>query len=289
MKCLELMKHHVATALESAPVASAARTMRDRGVGFLPVCNEAGEAVGTITDRDIALRVLADGRSPDTTRVGDVMTSEILSCSPDDDIAIAEDLMREFQVSRVMCTDGQRHAVGVISLSDVANADQDGAGEVFATIAAREAEERVAEAVSTCRDLMHGELECVQADEPARSAAMRMRERGVGALPVCDERGILGGIVTDRDLVLRMVAEGMDADAPIGKATTLDVATVEPDDSILRAEDLMRERHVSRIVCVEGQRPIGIVSLADLARFHSHEHAAEVLRDVTARTETAEF
>ncbi len=289
MKCLELMKRHVAYALESAPVASAARTMRDRGAGFLPVCNDAGDAVGTITDRDIALRVLADGLSPAATRVGEVMTSEILSCSPDDDIGIAEDLMREFQVSRIVCTDGQRHVVGVISLSDIADADQDGAGQVFATIAAREADGRTAGTVSTCRDLMQGEVECIQADEPARAAAMRMRDRGVGALPVCDERGMLGGIVTDRDLVLRMVAEGMDADAPIGKATTLDVATVEPDDSILRAEDLMRERHVSRVVCVEGQRPVGIVSLADLPRYQTHEHAAEVLRDVTARSGMAEF
>ena len=75
--------------------------------------------LGTITDRDIAIRLVA-AKKPGTTTVEDVMTREVISCSPKDDIRRAQELMAENHKSRIMCLDTGGRLVGVISLSDIA-------------------------------------------------------------------------------------------------------------------------------------------------------------------------
>jgi CBS domain-containing protein len=97
----------------------AAERMRSDNIGFLPVCDASGRVVGTITDRDIAMRVVADERPPHT-RVEDVMTHEVIACSPSDDVHRAEQLMGKYNKSRIICVDDAGHPVGVISLSDIA-------------------------------------------------------------------------------------------------------------------------------------------------------------------------
>lgn len=103
------------------PAADVANRMRIRGVGFLPVCDDDGEVVGTITDRDLAVRVLAR-RMPHDIPVHRVMSSHPVTCRPEDDLSEAEHLMRRHQKSRVVCVGHRGHPVGVISLSDVAEA-----------------------------------------------------------------------------------------------------------------------------------------------------------------------
>src|SRR5690606_6330023 len=105
-----------------------------------PVCDETGTAVGTITDRDLAIRVLAEGRAPETTTAADVMTRDIVSCAPEDDLLVAEMLMSKHKVSRILCVDGARHPVGVISLSDVAERETGlRASAVLRSVSQREA------------------------------------------------------------------------------------------------------------------------------------------------------
>jgi CBS domain-containing protein len=93
--------------------------MRDKNVGFLPVCDESKKAIGSITDRDLAIRVLANGGQT-ATPVRDVMTREVVSCRPDDDVSVAARLMEEQHKSRVMCLDQDGRLAGVLSLSDIA-------------------------------------------------------------------------------------------------------------------------------------------------------------------------
>ena len=114
--------------------------MRDRNIGFLPVCDADGSLAGVVTDRDLTIRVLAEHRSPSTTRVAEVMTQELLTCSADDDLEHAQALMAHHQKSRIICVDVQGCPAGVISLSDLANIE-DGtkAAGVLQSIVAREA------------------------------------------------------------------------------------------------------------------------------------------------------
>jgi CBS domain-containing protein len=138
MLCEEIMKTTIACVSPVDSVEDAARMMRDENVGFLPVCDESREVVGTITDRDIAIRAVAESL-PATTPVEDVMTSEVVSCSAQDDIEVAEQLMAENHKSRIMCMDEDGRLAGVISLSDIAQAEQsDSASDTLRQISERE-------------------------------------------------------------------------------------------------------------------------------------------------------
>jgi len=124
MLCSELMKTEPVCVLPDDTVQTAAQRMRDEDIGFLPVCDGSGKPLGTLTDRDIAIRLVA-AALPAATRVADVMTSEVVACRPDEDVRQAEERMRKAQKSRIMCTDAEGRVVGVISLSDIAQVETD--------------------------------------------------------------------------------------------------------------------------------------------------------------------
>ncbi len=109
---------------EGESVRKCAAMMRDEEIGFVPICNAAGEPVGVVTDRDLAIRVLADGLSADET-VDRCMTREVVACKLGDDLKDVERLMRERQKSRIMVCDDDGRLQGVISLADVAEVESD--------------------------------------------------------------------------------------------------------------------------------------------------------------------
>ena len=119
MRCEEIMKRSVECLSPKDTAEAAAIRMRDQGVGFLPVCDPAGKVLGTLTDRDIVVRVLA-GKKPGSTLVEQIMTREVVSCRPQDDLQRAEQLMAQHHKSRIMCIDDNGRLVGIISLSDIA-------------------------------------------------------------------------------------------------------------------------------------------------------------------------
>ncbi|MGK3994336.1 CBS domain-containing protein [Sorangium sp. So ce1024] len=140
MNCSELMKTDVACCKTSEPVEKIAELMQTRNIGFVPVCRDDGTVVGTLTDRDLALRVLAEHRSASSTRAGDIMTRDVVCCGPDDDLSVAQRLMSERKKSRIVCVDDQKHPVGVISLSDIAARDGGaGSSKLLSSISEREA------------------------------------------------------------------------------------------------------------------------------------------------------
>jgi CBS domain-containing protein len=119
MLCRDIMKGDVQCVTARTTVAQAAAIMRDEQIGFLPVCDEARNVIGTVTDRDIAIRVVAENEPADQS-VDLFMTTDVVACRSDDDLAIAQDLMGEMQVSRIVCLDEDGELDGVISLSDIA-------------------------------------------------------------------------------------------------------------------------------------------------------------------------
>lgn len=125
MQCKDVMKEDVECVLPDDTVQTAAERMRDEHVGFLPVCDSNGRVLGTITDRDLTIRVLARGRAP-TTSIDEVLTREVVACRPHDDLLLAEELMAKHHKSRMICVDEDHRLVGIISLSDIAE-HEDGA------------------------------------------------------------------------------------------------------------------------------------------------------------------
>ena len=100
------------------PVSYAAKMMRDEDVGFAPIV-EGDRLVGSLTDRDIAIKVVAEGRDPDETSVREVATSNLITVDPEDDLDQAMRLMARHQVRRLAVVEGSR-LVGVVAQADVA-------------------------------------------------------------------------------------------------------------------------------------------------------------------------
>jgi len=116
------------------------------------------------------------------------------------------------------------------------------------------------------KDVMTPDPVCVDPHSSAADAARSMRDVDSGAILVAED-GHLKGLLTDRDIVVRAVAEGRDpAQVEVQEICSADVQALRPDDDVDRAVQLMRDRHVRRIPVVEeGDRPVGIVSIGDLA------------------------
>lgn len=131
MRCGDLMRLSVFVCEAADTVARCAQVMRDSGIGFLPVVDGSGRLAGVVTDRDLALRVLAEDR-PSGTLVGDVMTRDVVVCRPEESLRAAEDRMVASRTSRIVVVDEDDRCVGVFSLDDIAQAEsRRRAGEVY--------------------------------------------------------------------------------------------------------------------------------------------------------------
>lgn len=116
------------------------------------------------------------------------------------------------------------------------------------------------------RDVMTRDPVAVSPQTPLIEVARRMRDENIGDVLVIEEDH-LRGVVTDRDLVVRALAEGADISSkPVREVCSAEMVTVSPDDDVDRAIQLMRERAIRRLPVVEEEdRPVGVVSLGDLA------------------------
>jgi CBS domain-containing protein len=139
MRCEQIMKRAIECVTTMDTVQTAARRMRNDNIGFLPVSDDGRKVLGTITDRDIAMRVCADDRSASGTHIADVMTREVVSCRPTDDIFKAQQLMALHHKSRMLCIDESNQLVGVLSLSDIAQVRPDAGAQTLRDITRREA------------------------------------------------------------------------------------------------------------------------------------------------------
>lgn len=118
MQCHDVMKMCVHTCRPRDTAARAARIMRDRNVGCLPVIDEDGVLLGIVTDRDLAVRVLGEARDPEV-RVEDVMTREPISCRPGDPVEVVEEKLALHHKNRIPVVDVDGRCVGVVSRTDV--------------------------------------------------------------------------------------------------------------------------------------------------------------------------
>jgi CBS domain-containing protein len=130
----EVMTSNPRTIEPDKPVADAAKLMRDEDVGLAPVV-EGDRLVGTLTDRDIAIRVVAEGKDPASTSVREVASTDVVTVSPEQDLDEALSLMAQHQVRRVPVVEQDGRLVGVVAQADVARqADEHQTGELVGHI-----------------------------------------------------------------------------------------------------------------------------------------------------------
>jgi len=121
-KCSEVMTSNPACCLPTDMVSDAAELMRRENIGAIPVIvsQETRKLVGIITDRDLALRIVAEGVDAKSTTVEAAMTHTVITCLADDDLQKALDAMAEQQLRRIPVVDNDNRLVGIISQADVA-------------------------------------------------------------------------------------------------------------------------------------------------------------------------
>jgi CBS domain-containing protein len=115
----EVMSSNPQTCADSSSVRQAAELMRNNNIGDVIVIKEDGSVCGVVTDRDITVRAVADGRDPDRTPLADICSRDVLSIEPDADVEDAVRMMRDNAIRRLPVCDGGR-AVGVVSIGDLA-------------------------------------------------------------------------------------------------------------------------------------------------------------------------
>lgn len=120
--CRDVMTVDPVCCLGSATVDQVAQMMRSEDVGPVPVVDnfQTKMLIGIVTDRDLAIKVVAEGRDPGATRVQDVMTRDVATCQPEDDLQAALDKMAAYQVRRIPVVDHYGAIVGIIAQADIA-------------------------------------------------------------------------------------------------------------------------------------------------------------------------
>ena len=143
-------------------------------------------------------------------------------------------------------------------------------------------------------EIMTRDVVVIQPDDSLRSAAKKMRERNIGFLPVCDGEELLG-VISDRDITIRALADGMDVNIMLGRdLMTVPAIYCFDDQDVDEAAKIMEENQIRRLVVLgrEDKRLVGVVSLGDLARHESTDRSGQVLQKVsepesTEKTDTA--
>ncbi len=135
-----------------------------------------------------------------------------------------------------------------------------------------------------CKDLMRRPVQTVDLQESAQAIARKMRDESIGFVPVRDRDGRMVGVVTDRDIALRVCATGVaPGDRTAEEVMTRDVVTCRETDDLTHVERLMSAHRKSRIPVVDEQdRPLGVISLSDIAA-SDDPGAVQTLRNVARR------
>lgn len=132
--------------------------------------------------------------------------------------------------------------------------------------------------MKTAREIMTGGAECIGENETLEAAARKMKELNVGALPICGEDNRLKGMITDRDIVVKCLAEGGDPrTATASEFGQGKPVTIGADDSIEDAIRTMGEHQVRRLPVIDGHDLVGMLSQADIARNYPEDRVGELV------------
>jgi CBS domain-containing protein len=139
----------------------------------------------------------------------------------------------------------------------------------------------------TAREIMTPGAECAHGDQTVSEAAQKMRDLEVGSLPICGEDNRLAGMITDRDIVLNCVAEGMDTTQVKVKDYAGDeVVTIGADDSVEEALATMSRAGVRRLPVIDGHDLVGMVSQADIARNLPEDKVGDLVEAISSAPST---
>ena len=134
------------------------------------------------------------------------------------------------------------------------------------------------------RDIMEADVDFVGADDTVEQAAKKMAQLDVGALPICNEDKRLEGMITDRDIAVKVVAKGKDPKKTKARdvADQPEVVTIGADDSIDEALRTMKDKKVRRLPVIDGREVVGIISQGDLATNMPEDKVGDLVEAISA-------
>jgi CBS domain-containing protein len=137
--------------------------------------------------------------------------------------------------------------------------------------------------MATAREIMTSGAECIGDNETLVAAARKMRDLDIGSMPICGDDDRLKGMITDRDIVVRCVAEGKDPSemraSELGQGKPITIGADDPVEEILRT---MAQHKVRRLPVIDGQRLVGIVSQGDVAKNLPEERVGELVEAISS-------
>ncbi|MCX5206221.1 CBS domain-containing protein [Streptomyces sp. NBC_00237] len=137
--------------------------------------------------------------------------------------------------------------------------------------------------MTTARDIMTAGAECAGARDSVLDAAKKMARLGVGALPICGTDERLKGVLTDRDIVIKVLAEGKDpANTTVGELAQGEAVTIGADDSAEEVFATLTSHKVRRLPVIDGHALVGMVALADAARALSDPKAGQLVEALSS-------
>lgn len=136
--------------------------------------------------------------------------------------------------------------------------------------------------MATARDIMTGDAECARTSDTLVDVARKLRDLDVGSLPICGDDDRLAGMITDRDIVIRCIADGGDANTvTAGDLAEGKPVTIGADDSVEEALHTMSQHAVRRLPVIDGHELIGVVSQADVAKNLPEESVGELVETIS--------
>ncbi len=138
-------------------------------------------------------------------------------------------------------------------------------------------------AKTTVREIMSSGAECAQENDTIQDAAKKLADLNVGAMPICGDDDRLKGMITDRDIVVKVVAEGKDpASTKVSELAEGKPVTIGADDSVEDALKTMSEHKVRRLPVIDGRELVGVISQADVARNLPDEKTGDLVEAISA-------
>ncbi len=136
--------------------------------------------------------------------------------------------------------------------------------------------------MTTAREVMSQGVECVRENETLVDAARKMRDLDVGALPICGEDNRLKGMLTDRDIVVKCLADGGDpSTVTAGSLGEGKPVTIGADDDVTEALETMKKHQVRRLPVIDGHDLVGIISQADIANSLSEGATGDLVQEIS--------
>ena len=257
----EFMQEDLELVSETTSAVDAAVRMAEKRIGCLVVQGKSEDPaqqpiIGLVSETDLVRKVMANDQADATTPVGQIMSSPLKTIAAGRSMLDASHVMEQQGVRHLCVAEGEE-IVGLVSIRDLVRYF------VYAESGPIRDLDNVYRPLSV---LMHTSIETIAGDAPVGKAAQQMADKRIGALLV-QQSGEMNGIVTERDLVLKVLSEGEDSNTlPVKAVMNHPLIDIDINRTVHDASNLMAEKWIRHLPVSENHKIVGILSVRDLIR-----------------------